>query len=381
MSSNFRFAITACYAAMAILAIAMNLVSVCLPLLSSGIGSSGPLDMEQLGRIAAVMFIGVVGSLLVAGPLANRYSAKWFTVGGCLLISIGLACLGCSRSYGEVLVAVAILGIGGGILDMILSPVVCALQPDRRTIAMNLLHSFYCVGSVLTILVATLTLGAGIDWHTLALGLALLPMLIGLLFLFIPLPKLVTEEKERYRVRDLLSQRFFLLILAAIFFGGATEVGTTQWLPALAELDLKFSTNVGGTSLLAFSVAMALGRMVIGFLPKDIPMKRIMEFACVATAALLLLAGLCPVPVVALGAAILSGFTGSCLWPSTLGLASDRYPRAGASMFGLLSAIGNVGGIFMPWSVGLVADRSSIAVGLAASAGAPVLMLIALRLL
>jgi nitrate/nitrite transporter NarK len=50
-------------------------------------------------------------------------------------------------------------------------------------------------------------------------------------------------------------------------------------------------------------------------------------------------------------------------------------------MFGLLAAAGNFGGIFMPWAVGLVADQTSIARGLAASASAPLLMFVALLLL
>lgn len=381
MSGHSRFAVTICYAAMAVLAISMNLIPVCLPLLSSGVGASGPLDKEQLGRIAAVTFMGAVTALLVTGVMANRYPTKWFTAGGCLLTSAGLGFLAWAQSYNEVLIAVAILGFGGGTLDMILSPVVCALRPDRRTVAMNLLHSFYCVGAILTILVATLVLGAGIGWHTLALGMLVLPTLIGALFFLIPLPTLVAEERERSRVRDLLGHRFFLLVLAVIFFGGATEMGMAQWLPSFAELELKFSAGVGGMSLLAFSVAMALGRMVIGYLPRDIPMKRVMEAGCVATAGLFFVAGFCPLPWVALGAGVLSGFTGSCLWPSTLGLAGDRYPQAGASMFGLLAAAGNFGGIFMPWAVGLVADQTSIARGLAASASAPLLMFVALLLL
>jgi fucose permease len=158
-------------------------------------------------------------------------------------------------------------------------------------------------------------------------------------------------------------------------------MGMAQWLPSFAELELKFNAGLGGLSLLAFSVAMALGRMVIGYLPRDIPMKRVMEACCLSTAALFIVAGFCPVPWIALGAGVLSGFTGSCLWPSTLGLAGDRYPQAGASMFGFLAAAGNFGGIFMPWAVGLVADQTSIARGLAASALAPLLMYLALLLL
>ena len=194
---------------------------------------------------------------------------------------------------------------------------------------MNWLHSFYCVGAALTIFVATLAIGAGFGWRSLALGMLPIPALIGLLFFWIPLPPLIPEDQKRSRVRDLLRQRYFLFILAAIFFGGATEMGMAQWLPSFAELDLKLNAGIGGGSLLAFSVAMALGRMVIGLLNRDVSMVRIMIGCCATTAVLFLVAGFFPHPWIALAAAILSGFTGSCLWPSTLGLAGDRYPPGG----------------------------------------------------
>jgi fucose permease len=351
---------------------------VILPLLSHGFGG-GPLNKEQLGRIAAVTFIGVIAGLLIGGPLANRYPVKWFTASGCFFIALGLGMLGAAATYAELLVAVGIMGFGGGILDMILSPVVCAIQPDRRTTAMNWLHSFYCIGAVLTVLIATLALVCGWKWQVLALTMTGLPILVGLLFLFIPLPPLLAEPVQRLKVRALIFHRFFLLALAAIFLGGATEMGMAQWLPAFAELDLGFSRAMGGSSLLAFSIAMALGRMGVGLLDGRWSTHRIMAWSAGLTGVLFLAAGCCPAPLLALTAAVLAGFTGSCLWPSTLALAADRYPRGGASMFGLLAAVGNFGGVFMPWGVGLIADASSIGRGLAATALCPLLLLLALR--
>jgi fucose permease len=236
------------------------------------------------------------------------------------------------------------------------------------------------VGAALTILAATVAFRRGLGWRALALGLAVAPAAVGLLFLVTPLPS-IAPAGVRLRVRDLVRERFFLLALAAIFFGGATEMGLAQWLPAYAELELKLPRWVGGASLLAFSVAMAAGRMVIGSLSGRVPIVRLMAVSCATTAALILVAGLCPVPAVVLAAAVLAGFTGSSLWPSTLALAADRYALASASMFGVLAAFGNLGGILMPWCVGIVADHSRIALGIAVSAATPLLMLVVLRAL
>jgi len=108
----------------------------------------------------------------------------------------------------------------------------------------------------------------------------------------------------------------------------------------------------------------------------------LMAWSCGSTVVLFLLGSFLPIPSLALSACILAGFTGSCLWPTMLAVTADRYPTGGASMFGALAALGNAGGIFMPWAVGLIADFSNLHWGLALSALAPLFMLpLVLRLM
>jgi fucose permease len=362
---------------MVVVSISCNLIPVCLPLLGHGL-KEGALSNEQLGRVAAMTFVGLCTGILIAGPLGNRYPAKVFTLGGCLLVAMGLALLGFADTYVKVLLGVGVLGCGGGMLDMILSPVVCATKPKHRTVALNWLHSFYCVGAVLTTLAATIAFSWNMDWQALALWMTVPPLIVAILFLSLPLPALLSETGNRTKVRQLFHERFYLFCTAAIFLGGAAEMGAAQWLPAFAELDLGFGRAVGGASLLIFSLAMALGRMVVGALNNRVSIYLILAWGCGSTTLLFLIAGFCPNIYVALAACILAGFTGSCLWPSILGLAADRYPLAGTSMFGMLTALGNFGGIVVPWMIGTIADRSSIAIGIAATAICPLLMLASL---
>ena len=76
----------------------------------------------------------------------------------------------------------------------------------------------------------------------------------------------------------------------------------------------------------------------------------------------------------ALAACMAVGITGSTLWPSMLGVAADRYPRGGASMFGMLAALGNFGCVFMPWMIGVAADWTSMRWGLSTATLCPLLM-------
>lgn len=371
---SLYYALALNYAAMMCLAIAVNLIPVFLTTLSTDLGGTRGLTHEQLGRIVAVTFVGLVGGILLTGPLADRLGAKPFAVLGNLLVAVGLVVLGMAHTYGAVLASVAVMGFGAGVLDMILSPIVCAFQPERRTSAMNWLHSFYCFGAVATVFVGSVALRCGVGWRTLSLWLIAAPALVAIGFLSLHIPPLLAEGQQRMRLRQLCRRPFFLVALAAIFLAGATELGMAQWLPDYAEKSLGYTTWVGGMSLMAFSIAMTVGRILAGMLGHHLPALRLMAICCWLSVVLFALSCFAPWRPLALAACVLVGLTGSCLWPSMLGVAADRFPHGGASMFGLLGATGNFGGIFMPWMVGVIADHSALNFGLSTAIFCPLLM-------
>ncbi len=257
---------------------------------------------------------------------------------------------------------------------MVLSPIVAALNPARRATAMNWLHSFYCVGAVVTILVGTVVLQLGFGWQTACL--VLMPLPLGLLLAFSPLrfPAL-SVEGGRLRLRTLVKRGWFLVALICIFLGGATESGMVQWLPAYTETALGYPVWVGGAALLMFNIAMMVGRMGVAAIGSRWNPYRVMAWGSGASIALFVVGSFSPVPAIALMACVLVGLTGSCLWPTMLAVTADRYPDGGASMYGALGAFGNMGGICMPWVVGWVADWSDLHWGLVISALAPAIML------
>jgi fucose permease len=423
------------YGAMMSLAIGLNLLPVFLTTLSARFGGEAGLSNEQLGRLGASAFAGLVAGILITGPLADRWGAKLFAVGGNAVMAASLAGLAWCPTYGGMCALLFWLGLGAGVLDMVLSPVVAALNPGRRTQALNWLHSFYCVGAVVTIGLGTLVLAAagmsgaggglggdgglgasggpggdgmfggggmfdgadggmvafvvvrlgpltlelgppGADgaWRAACLLLVALPAGLAAAMAAFKFPALSAAGK-RTRMRALVREAWFVAAMAAIFLGGATEAGLAQWLPAYAERSLGYPVWMGGMALLVFSVAMALGRMAAGAAGGRWSPFAMMAWGCGATVALFVAGSFFPARAVALGACVLAGFTGSCLWPTLLAVTADRYPGGGASMFGALAALGNAGGIFMPWLVGWVADSLDLHWGLVVAAVAPAAML------
>jgi len=370
-----RYLTRLCYAAMICLSIGLNLLPVFLTTLSETYGGATGLTQEELGRLGAAGFLGLVVGILITGPLADRWGTKPFVQLGNTLNALGLCAAAFAPTYAGLGIALLFVGLGAGVLDMVLSPIVSALNSDRRTPALNMLHSFYCVGAAITILAGTILLRAGFGWRTACLVLMPLPVYLIFAFARQQLPA-TAGPGERMPVRSLLRRGWFLAALVAIFLGGATELGLAQWLPAYGETSLGFPAWVGGGALLLFSVAMAAGRMVIAKITVVLDPFQIMAWGCALTIVLFMAGSFLPVPALALAACIAAGFTGSCLWPTMLAVTADRYPQGGATMFGLLAAFGNAGGIFMPWIVGWVADRADLHLGIATSAVAPAVMIL-----
>lgn len=343
---------------MVALSVAINLLPVFFTTLQRNLGGEAGLTDEQLGRIGAVTFAGLVLAIMITGPLADRLGVKVFALGSSAFMTVGLLLLGLSRSYNSILLSVFIMGLGTGTLDMVLSPIVAAYYPHRRTAAMNALHSFYCTGAVLTVLIAAGSLKLSIDWHIITLWSAAMPLAVLIGFAFTHLPALVDESagQSRQRVRDLIKTRYFIAALFAIALGGAAEMGLVEWMPAYAEKALGYSAFTGAMAFTGFLMAMAAGRITIGMMGHRAEPVKILLVCCAASTLLFIIACAAPAPL-ALAGCVAAGFAGSALWPSMLAVAADRFPRGGASMYGILSAFGNVGGIAMPWLVGFMTDH------------------------
>lgn len=364
-----------CYGGMMCVAIGSNLVPVFLTSFSEAFGSGGVLSDEQMGRISAIMFVGFVTGILGGGPLADRFGPRPFTLGGILITTLGLLVLALAHSYVTLLISCFFLGLGAGVLDMVLSPIVVALCPDRRTAAMNWLHAFYCIGAVISVAFASACLHVGIGWRVITCMTAVLPVCVGIGFATLHLPRLIEEHQTRTPVTTLLRAPLFIAGLIMIFMAGAAEQGMAQWLPAYAERSLGYTKSQGGMSLAGFMLAMIVGRAIGAYISERLQGIMVLRSACIGFTILCLLGGFLPGSIIPLAACILCGVALGSLWPTTLGIVADRFPQGGASLFALLSASGNTGCILMPWIVGITAEQAGLHLAVASVSGSTLIIL------
>lgn len=335
----------------------------------------GGLDVGQLGRLAGTLFAGVICGIVATGPLADRRGARPFAIAGSALTVLGLTLVAAAWSYGSLLLAAFITGLGGGIIDMVMSPIVSALAGGKRAAALNRLHAFYCIGMIGTLAMASALLRIDAPWRLVFLGATLFPALVCLGFALNRVPPLIDAGAERQGLRSLVRRPSFLLLLLTIGLVGATEEGMAQWLPTYAERVLGFSKPTAAAALAGFAVAMGLGRWFAGHYAEDVaPRRLIMVGATLCGVGFLVGAIAAPVPAVALAACVSVGFVCSLLWPTCLALAADTFPQGGATLFAALAAAGNAGCLVAPFLGGFLAEFNGLRVALGIGAVYPLLL-------
>lgn len=288
-------------------------------------------------------------------------------------------------SFTGLLLSVAIYAIGGGILEVLVSPIVEACPTERKEGAMSLLHSFYCWGHVGVVLISTGFFAVfGIDnWRYLAWIWAVLPLLNAVYYSRVPIAKLIEDGEREMTLRELAGTRLFWIMLLLMVCAGACEQGISQWASAFAEMGLGVSKTVGDLAgPLLFAVLMGTSRAVYGKYSEKIKLEKFMAICGVLCLISYLTASLSASPVPGLIGCGLCGLSVGILWPGTFSMASAGIRRGGTAMFALLALGGDLGCSGGPTFVGLVSEAlgEDLKKGILAGAVFPVLLLIGLFL-
>lgn len=283
-----------------------------------------------------------------------------------------------SDAFAGLAAAVILYAVGGGLIEVLISPIVEACPTPNKAAAMSLLHSFYCWGTVLVILLSTLslTLFGKASWRLLACLWAVVPAANALLFARVPIATL-TPTHEGMALRELFSMKLFWLFVALMVTAGACEQAMSQWASAFAESGLGVSKAAGdlaGPCL--FAALMGLARV---FYAKYSERVRLLPFMIGSGALCIgsyLLAALAPVPLLSLAGCALCGLSVGILWPGVFSIAAAQCPRGGTALFALLALAGDLGCAGGPTAVGLVAGvhGDDLKAGLLAAAAFPAVL-------
>ena len=324
--------------------------------------------IAQLGVLAAVNFGVQFATDWFAMFFVDRIGYRIPMIWANFLSAVGLAGLGLlplvmDNTFAALCAAVSIYAIGGGMIEVLASPIVEHLPTpaNQKAAGMALLHSFYCWGQLLVVVVTTLLVGLlGRDlWWTLPLMWAVIPFINAFAFMRVPLPKTVSDE-HRTPIRKLFGTPLFLAALVLMMTGGAAELTMVQWASFFAEKGIGVSKELGdilGVGL--FALLMGLVRAAYGMWGENISLPKLLYWSGIGAGLSYIVAATANIPLVSLLACAVCGAMIALLWPGTMSLTSAKFPYGGAAMFAILALAGDGGASLGPLLAGGLAEGAS----------------------
>ena len=392
MQLTYRHTKYAAYIGYITQAIVNNLPALLFATFNTGYGIS----LEKIGLLVSINFGIQILVDLLAVKFIDRIGYRVGVVAAHIFAVLGLCCFGIlpeimADKYAAIVIAMALNAIGGGLTEVLISPIVESLPGDEKASAMSILHSFYCWGHMAVVILSTAFFTfIGIEnWRILPFIWAVVPFFNMFFFAKVPLRVLV-EESERVPVKKLCSSGIFWVLMLLMVAAGASEQAMSQWSSLFAEAGLNVSKTLG--DLLGpcmFAALMGAARLIYGVLGSKLNIRMGLMYTSVLCIASYLIAVFAPWPILSLIGCGLCGFSVGLMWPGVFSLSSETYPQGGTAMFALLALAGDLGcgggpglvGIVSGWLEESMGVMSALKSGIGVAIIFPVLMVLGITAL
>lgn len=384
---NYKYTMYACFAAYVVQAAVNNFV----PLLFVHFQHTYNIPLSRITVLITVNFaVQLLVDMLSAGFVdrigyrASSVTAHIFAAAGFILLALLPDML--PDPFIGLLISVVIYALGGGLIEVIVSPMIEACPTENKEKTMSLLHSFYCWGQVGVVLLSTIFFTVfGIDnWKLLSVTWAAVPAINAVIFLKVPIYSLRSEGERGLSLKELFSKKIFWLFMLLMMCAGACELTVSQWASAFAEQGLRVSKAAGDLAgPMMFAVLMGSARLIYGKFGAKIDLDRFMKLSCILCIASYLCISAVPVPAVNLIGCGVCGFSVGILWPGTFSKAAAAVKNGGTAMFALLALAGDLGCSAGPTLAGFVSGSfgGDLKTGIFAAVLFPVLMLTGLAVM
>ncbi len=360
-STAYRVSLAACFLGYVTQAIAINF----LPLLFAMFQREFAVSLEQLGLLVTVSFVVQMLVDLLATRFGDRIGYRAGAVAAHIAAVLGLVLLAVLPSalpnpYAGLLIGTVFMAIGGGLIEVLISPIVDAMPFEGKAGVMSLLHSFFSWGFLAVVLLSTafFALFGTESWRWLALFWGIVPFVTGVLFCFVPLPASKTEAGGSGRLlKKLFCSPAFLLMMLLMLCAGATEIASSQWASLFAEVGLGVPKAMGDLlGPCAFALLMGLSRVLFAGSRLSEHLSASLFWCGVGCVMGYLLIVLSPLPMLSLAGFGVCGFSVGVMWPGVLSLGAQAFPTGGTAMFSVLALCGDIGCSIGPGVVGMLSN-------------------------
>jgi MFS family permease len=261
--------------------------------------------------------------------------------------------------YNVVWLGMLLSGVGWGCSEAVINPLTTTLYPNDKTHRLNVLHAWWPAGIIIGGLVG-LAIGAlDMSWRV-KFAVVLLPS-IAVLFLLMGSKFPKTERVAAgIPAREMFKEALrpsFLIWFFAMFLTAAAELAPGQWV----DMALTRTVHIKGIWLLIYvSGLMFVMRHFAGTMVHKLSSVGLLWCSCLLASLGLFALSVANSPLMGFLAATVWGVGVCYMWPTMLAAASERFPRGGAFLMGLIGFAGCLSIYFVLPEMGGIFDAAKI---------------------
>lgn len=305
------------------------------------LGAYFHVNRELVGIFAGKAFLGFAAAIVIGGPLCDALGMRSLLSIACLLHIAGVSLTIFAPSYGVLKSATFIVGLGNGLVEGVINPLIATVYAEEKTHKLNMLHAWWPGGLIIGGLAAYALTALGLGWK-IKMGIILIPAL------FYGAMTLVQKFPATERVASGVSavemfreglRPMFLLLAFCMVLTASTELAPNQWMQSVLW---NIAHTPGILVLVYISGLMFVLRFFAGPIAHKVsPVGLMLGCAALASAGLFALS-YAHNALTAFAAATVFGIGVCYFWPTMLGITSEQFPKGGALLLGVMGGIGNV---------------------------------------
>lgn len=321
----------------------------------------------RVGEALGYTFLGFAFTLLFGSALVDWIGAKKMLLfSACsYLIGSGLILVASLMPVAPivdtfVVAGLMLTGLGWGAVEAASNPMVASIDPANKVHRLNVLHAWWPAGIVVGGLVGLLLAKLGVTWQA-NLILLIIPSLVMIWLVLradFPQTERVTSGVSYGEMfAELVKQPMFYVFWACMWLTATAELAPGSWV----EITLTNIIGMSGIVILVYvSMLMFVMRHFAGALAHKFSSVGVLWVSSLLAALGLYLLSIANSPVTAFGAATVWAIGVCYMWPTMLATVSERFPRGGALLMGLMGFGGGMAIWFALPKMGAIFDQAKL---------------------
>ncbi|NLX10422.1 MAG: MFS transporter [Chloroflexi bacterium] len=306
---------------------------------------------SAIGVLLTANFLGTLIAQATVGALIDRFGPRPMLLAGVGMLTVGVLGMVLSPTLALILAASVVFGLGFGALDTGSNVLVAGLYTDNNVSALNSLHLFFGIGSVISPAVAA----QSIDWT----GSAIPAIWIGGALLFALWPGLLRLPRHldhtgsnpasahaqpgKFSYRNLVLWGLGVTMLLYV----SAELGLSAWTTQYVEDSTSLSKAAGARIVSIYWLALTLGRLAGVRWGKQFSGDGVLLISMIGSlvGAALLVIGSGSALLTVLGTIIIGFFFGP-VYPTLIAIATTTFRSGPGKAASLVASFGSLGAMF-----------------------------------